>query len=534
MIRDSRQQDQIILEGGLDFETPGASLTPGRMIACQNYVLGLNQGYSSMPGYERHDGRPEPHKRSGDLAIDRRNAIQPVPGSGPVRGVHVHNGYLFAIRNTEDGSAAKLWRAVSNGWQDFTGTNLPLLPNGRAQFVSYNFAANPFGVMVFVDGVNKAKLLRFISESQSYLEEITLPGDATPPVAVAANNNILYLATERGSLYYSAVGDPRNFDPVGGLAGEIAVGGKVTGLYPLVGGALCIQMQNQISVLYGSSEADLQKKDLRLHDDKSGAIAFSSLSYNDLYFLGDRGITSLSATQSFGSFQSGAFSKGITPFIQSRKPYFTCAVAALDRNQLRWAFNSPATQLQGSEVITATFSGNKLAGFTRQVLGFKATCAASGEMRTGEPAVFMGSTDGWVYRMDVGTSFDGLPIQAYFMTAFANSRQPGRKKAFKQATINVQSDGPVPIKAKPVFDFGASDVMAHRVEAIDVIGGATNFDEANWDSFTWSAPHLNEAHVEIRGRGQNLAMLISSTSADAKPHSISDILVTYTLGGLRL
>ncbi|HCX11650.1 MAG TPA: hypothetical protein DHU81_15170 [Hyphomonas sp.] len=530
MIRDSRQQDQIILEGGLDFETPGASLTPGRMIACQNYVLGLNQGYSSMPGYERHDGRPEPHKRSGDLAIDRRNAIQPVPGSGPVRGVHIHNGYLYAVRNTEDGTGARIFRAISTGWQDI---GLPMLPNGRMQFVSHNFAGNTFGFMAFVDGVNPLRIIHFTSATGGYYEPIQGLDDPTPPVAVAANNNILYVATERGSLYYSLAGQPGNFRGDLG-AGEIAVGGKITGLAPLVGGALCIQMQNQISVLYGSSEADLQKKDLRLHDDKSGAIAFSSLSYNDLYFLGDRGITSLSATQSFGSFQSGAFSKGITPFIQSRKPYFTCAVAALDRNQLRWVFNSPATQLQGSEVITATFSGNKLAGFTRQVLGFKATCAASGEMRTGEPAVFMGSTDGWVYRMDVGTSFDGLPIQAYFMTAFANSRQPGRKKAFKQATINVQSDGPVPIKAKPVFDFGASDVMAHRVEAIDVIGGATNFDEANWDSFTWSAPHLNEAHVEIRGRGQNLAMLISSTSADAKPHSISDILVTYTLGGLRL
>lgn len=533
MIRDARQIDQIMLQGGLDYETPGATKTPGRMLACQNYEIDLLGGYGRIAGYERFSGQPEPHQASGDLAIDRRNAIGQLPGSGPVRGVHVHNGVTYALRDSLDGTECRMFRSSPIGWELMDFPTLTFIPGGTFQIISYSFAANPFGEMILVDGVNSAALVSFTGLATGTSTRIVLPGVDTPPIAVAANNNILYLGTEAGSLFYSRVGLPLDFNATLG-AGEIGVGGAVTGLYPLVGGALCIQTKNQIAMLYGTTEADLQKKDVRPHDDLSGALRLSSLSYNDLYFIGDRGITSLSATQSFGSFESGSFSKGIAPFIQARKEFFTCAVQSVQRNQLRWVFNAPTPSLDGSEIISATFRDGKLAGFTRQVLGFRVSCAGSGELADGSAAVFMGSSDGWVYRMDVGTSFDGLPIPAYFMTAFGNSRQAARKKSYKHATINIQSNGPVPVKAKPIFDYGASDVMSHRVEETNLIGGASNYDEANWDAFTWSAPHLNQARVEMQGIGQNVALLISSTSADAKPHSIFDIEITYTLRGLRL
>lgn len=45
-----------------------------------------------------------------------RTFIQPVPGSGPVRGAYQFNGVTYAMRNTLDGLACGLYKATSAGW----------------------------------------------------------------------------------------------------------------------------------------------------------------------------------------------------------------------------------------------------------------------------------------------------------------------------------------------------------------------------------------------------------------------------------
>ena len=45
-----------------------------------------------------------------------RDDIGPVPGSGPVRGVHVYNGVLYAFRDDVLGAYSQMWKATSTGW----------------------------------------------------------------------------------------------------------------------------------------------------------------------------------------------------------------------------------------------------------------------------------------------------------------------------------------------------------------------------------------------------------------------------------
>ncbi|RMB11925.1 hypothetical protein [Eilatimonas milleporae] len=46
----------------------------------------------------------------------QRALIRPVPGSGPVRGVHMLDGVLYALRDNAAGSEKHLWRATADGW----------------------------------------------------------------------------------------------------------------------------------------------------------------------------------------------------------------------------------------------------------------------------------------------------------------------------------------------------------------------------------------------------------------------------------
>lgn len=231
------------LSGGLDLISGALSVRPGRLSECLNFeqVFG-KQGYRRIEGYERFDGRAEPHKatyhvlrfedgsveiapgavvegasataevvavevQSGawdgsaagrlivvlpsgafvagedlkvagvphakavapaepgsisepmhasytELAVSElRAAIQKVPGSGPVLGVAVYRGDVYAARDAADGKTAAVYRSSPSGWQSVrTG----LLPGGRFRFDVANFSGSSATISLFgVDGKNR-------------------------------------------------------------------------------------------------------------------------------------------------------------------------------------------------------------------------------------------------------------------------------------------------------------------------------------------------------------------------------------------
>lgn len=525
MIKETRRVDAITFAGGLDMETPGLSVEPGRMLSCKNYEIDALGGYSRIEGYERLDGHPSPAEATEESTEDaRRGEINAVPGSGPVRGVAVFKGNSYAFRDSEDGSAAFMYQATPTGWQ--VVTTPALLPGGKYDLKTYNFKATGTSeVLIGSDGVNPA----FIFDGTTFTQ-ITIPGESRAPSYCCPHNMTLFLGFSDGTIYYSVVGTPTSFDPLLD-AGEMGAGDFLTGLVPAIGGALCIQMKNKIAMLYGATPADWEKRDLRNHDDKIGATPFSTLTFNDLYYLDDRGLTTLSSSQNFGNFQSATFSRGINPALRNLRGRFVCAHISRRKNQMRWYF-APKTALAGSEILTATFVNGQMAGFTRQVMSFRAACCASGELSDGEEIILVGSDTGMVYRMDKGNSFDGDYIEAYFRTAFGHSGNPRIKKSYKNAIFNVQAGSETSISVKPLFDYSDPLIAAHRLDELSISGGGASWDEGNWGEFRWSSQVLSEGRADFQGIARNIAVLVYSKSKTAKPHTFFDVQLTYSPRGL--
>jgi hypothetical protein len=123
----------ILLQGGLDLITPQVTMPPGRAIAAINYEPDVN-GYTSTNGYERYDGRPSPSDgMSPDDIAARRAAIAAVPGTGPVRGVAVYNGAVWAFRDQNDGSGA-MFKSTPAGWVKQTFGSTLVFNTGTAAF----------------------------------------------------------------------------------------------------------------------------------------------------------------------------------------------------------------------------------------------------------------------------------------------------------------------------------------------------------------------------------------------------------------
>jgi hypothetical protein len=92
------------LSGGLDLVTPWLKKKAGALVAAQNYECAPGGGYRAIEGYRLYDGTSSPDVPAA------------VPGSGPIRGVHVLNGEVFAFRDNALGTAGDLYKATAAGW----------------------------------------------------------------------------------------------------------------------------------------------------------------------------------------------------------------------------------------------------------------------------------------------------------------------------------------------------------------------------------------------------------------------------------
>lgn len=89
------------LSGGLDLVSGAMNVKAGRMAECLNFeqVFG-RQGYRRIDGYERFDGRPEPHKarysvvtfKLGTAAIATGNTVTSGAASAAVLQVNLLSG----------------------------------------------------------------------------------------------------------------------------------------------------------------------------------------------------------------------------------------------------------------------------------------------------------------------------------------------------------------------------------------------------------------------------------------------------------
>ena len=123
-----------MMVGGLDLVTPPIAMPPGKAISAINYEPDV-AGYTSFGGYERFDGQPRPSDATDPVIIaeSRREAIKPVPGTGPVRGVWVFDGDVYAFRDQTDGVAGGMFQATGGGWvqHDASATMLQFVAGDR-------------------------------------------------------------------------------------------------------------------------------------------------------------------------------------------------------------------------------------------------------------------------------------------------------------------------------------------------------------------------------------------------------------------
>ena len=540
-------------------------------------------------------------------AIEATRAdIGAVPGSGNILGVWQYKGVKYAFRNNAGATAVGMYKSTSSGWTacslgerlgfdtgsvafvegetitrlgvtavirrvvvktgtwaggtaagffsitgraggDFaagaaTGSiagaasitgiqtaNAFSIPSGRFEFYNENFGGHASTQRMYgCDGKNKA-----FQWDGTYFTPIETGMTDDTPKHIYAHKNHLFLGFAGGSIQHSSIGNPLVWSAVTGAA-EMGAGDELAG-FLAVPDALGIFARNSIKILSGTGSASWV---LKPFSNEVGAIEWSMQVLGSGIFLDDRGLTALSAAQEYGDFKANTLSKLIEPYLRQRLGLIQGSVRVKEKNQYRLFFND-------LEAFTMTMAGSKVVGFTRQRYNHQPTCMCSSENLSGKEEIFFGSTDGFVYQMDSGNSFNGEPIESLVKLNFNHLKSPSVKKRIRRIILMLDTAINTFLQASMEFDYGDTSNPGAYFKS-DSPGGIWAVND--WNDFVWKGKGTNSYQIDIDGTALNFSLTIYSSGefqlqanettpqtgiTNDTPHTLQGYIVHYDTKGIQ-
>lgn len=525
----SRRSHSILMRGGLNLDSSALESKDGQCRQLINYECNPDGYYQSMSGYERFDGQSKPSLAEPSQSYDdedeeledlvtqrelRRSSIGSVPGSGAVLGVFTFDDVVYAFRNSTDGATAKMYRSTASGWDEVI-TGVTLAPSGKYRFCLMNIVSRG-NEIVGVDGVNKAFIFNGTSFTQ--IDNVGMGEDDTPFECAFISSEILFLAYSGGSLQYSKLSDPTNFVE----GGEIAIADSILELHTQPGDVLAILCNNRIEAMYGRTPLDWEK---RLITQSAGIEPNTAQSATQTFFINDNAFTSINRVESFGDFEVKGLSSQVATLITEYRRRFVCSTFVRSKSQYRLFFDD------GTGLV-CTLGVNGVVGFsTFDYQGLLLNCIYSGETSDGTEQIFAGAQDGFVYQIDIGTSFDGGEITTTIVPQYSHCRTANQNKHFIESVMEVTAGTKIDITLTPYLDYLDPDLPESETEVFTAVGGGGVFDFSRFGESYWAAAEIFRGEVPILARGKNISLLIRSSSSTASPHLIKSVTYNFTIKG---
>jgi hypothetical protein len=457
---------------------------------------------------------------SGATGIVRRVVVSGGAWGGTPRasGRLIFTSVTGAFQDNEHINVGGTKFALVNGTQ----SQMSWASGGRVQFVVANFGGGQTNKrLYFCDGVNRA-----FEWDGTYFVPINTSMSPDVPTRIQVHKQHLFLAFGH-SLQFSAIGDPYIWDPIFG-AGEIAMNDVITQLLPLPGdqssGALAVYTKTDTSVLYGSSSENFALSSFNVG---TGGLAHTGQNLDQSYILSERGVMGLGTTLNFGNFATASLTMNLRPFIQVRRNLASASVVNREKGQYR-VFFSDGYGLYLT-IANGQYMGAMPVQFPDSVL-----CCTEGATVDGNEISFFGSSNGFVYRLDAGTSFDGDNIPSNITLVYNSTNSPRILKRYRRASVEMTGDS--------YADFGFGYDLGYRTPELEQPSDdvySNDLRSAFWDSFTWDnfifdGRDISPSEIEVTGTAENMAIRLSSVSNLLKPFTVNSIIVHYTMRrGLR-
>ena len=386
----------------------------GSATLLQNYEPSKEGGYKKILGYQKY--------------IDDQ-----VPGTGPVLGVKVANPLKVIAVRENDSNVSEYYINDVGQW---TSLGAASALGNRVYGQEFNFDGTD--KILFVDGVNSPAVWEDDTDTLSFPSGY--PSDVVGAEFVEIYKQHVFVS--KGSkLSFSAPYDETDFTAASG-AGTIDVGQTITGL-KVFRDQLFIFSRNTIQRLVGNSVADFQlvpvTKDI-------GCISGATIQEvgGDIMFLAPDGLRLLSATDRIGDFNIGLPSQLIEEDVLDLISNYNTFTSLVIRNKAQYrifGYRANEGNKTATGLLTTKFSAQGSEGFQwAETKGIKAYVADGRYVPNFELVIFA-ADDGYVYRLESGSSFDGENIRAIYESPFMPIEDPKMRKTLYKMTLYVDTGG---------------------------------------------------------------------------------------------
>lgn len=488
--------------------------------------LGRRVAFTSGGTYEILEGDVVTGATSAATATVRRvNLTSGTWGGGDAAGYLVLYGQTgtFQAENLDISGHANSCTIAGNSAAQ------TLAAAGKYRFLTHNFYGASNLVRMFgVNGVNEA-----FNFDGTYFA-LTATGMAVDkPTHNAVFKNQLVLGFRGGSIQTTSIGEPDTISVLSG-ASEIGIGADVTNLMSGWADSLVITGRSMLKILYGNDSEDFNLDDT---NDYAGAYADTMQLVGLPIYMDDTGIRNLTPSESvYGNFNLGTLSRLVEPYFEAKRTAGASPVSSVvckrkdqyrlffDDNTALFVFFGRRTRSREPWILPLTFD-------------VAVMCACSTVCATGDDAneevVLFGGDDGYVYEMDVGTSFDGEELEAYARLPFNNLGSPTRNKKWFSATLAVDAQPLASLVGSAEFSGGDADQPPVAEQTASVYGGGGTWNVDNWDQFYWSSPTIGRATIPIEGVGTDVSLAILSVATYEMPHTLHGVTYHYANRGLK-
>ena len=468
----------------------------GSAFQLQNFEPSLDGGYKKVSGYTKYINAA----LSGSGVVQ---ALAIVQQDNNQKVIAARSGTYY-IANATDSTPA--WSSLGAA---------PNVNFTKARQARFNF--NNAYKICFVDGVNFPAYYDRTANTLTYMTSSSTNDAVEGASHVCLFKSTLFFGVGT-ELVFTAPYSSNDFDPANG-AGSISIGSEITGLI-VFRDQLIIFALDKIVRLIGSSSADFT---LSAVTEDLGCLNADTIQEvgADVMFLGPDGLRTLSSTDRIGDFGIDVASKNIRPTVNKLQDYTStfCSTVIRGKAQYRlFAYVDGEQSKIAKGVLGTKFVDQGGQGFQWATLqGFKVYIADSQFIGDDEYRVFA-NNDGYVYKMDQGTSLDGANIDAIYESPYMPINDPQLRKTFYKLDFYIKPFGAINIDAGIRFNQNRIGYIQPPTFSITDTGGVVGIFGDNtsiYNTAIYGAPRTQSYVNQVVGSGETVAIRIEDKSADA-------------------